>query len=434
VSRLPRLDAGARTPASVTRALEPVLCDDLTGIIGRLQRQDAPTGDPGDVAGVVGFGAFCAGRGQQALGNVGSYGFDAEIARVRAIGEGVDRYAWSRAVDHVTVRQVPFTQLPGPAVDPDALVRPNAEERARWGFVDYAPTLPQDWISGVRVARRATSLELEPAFVPAQLVAGPADPRTRYTARFPTQIGAGNTFVEAAVGVLCEAIERDALARAWLYRTRCTHVALGSCTDPDVRRWIEHHEQRGRTPLVLVLPDVGEGIGVTTIAVALIDPAGPFYFHWAFATAINGVAAIRKAVEELEGNRYAVTPGFTIPVRLEDIRVHQDTFHYYQHPDRLAQLGFLREPAGVVAVTELQRETPATPLATFTELVSVIERAGFTVYLADLTPADLAPYPLHAVTAVVPGLCSVANANRPWQLGSKRLSPPPPNLGLAPIW
>lgn len=408
------LSRGRGTPATVTLGLEDQLASWDTGLVGELQRVDAPTADPTDTAGVIGYAGIAAGDGQQSTSDVGSYAFDPQIARARALGEAVDRYAWANAHRRPS-RLATFRALgPEAALDPAKLAMPSPEERARGGLAAYHADLELAWTDGYRVRVSDSELVVEPALVPLQLFADPAHvPGARFTARYPTNTATGNTLVEAVTGVVAEVIERDALSLAWLTRAPATHVDLASIDHPDIARWTRHHQARGRTPLALALPS---DTGVPTIAAALLDPAGPVHFVWAFATSLDPVQAIRKAIEELEGNRYAIPDAFDVPERPSDHR-----FFYWQRPDRLAELAFLTAPARVVPVAALgPARTQPTPYETLRYLVDALARIELETYFVDITPAELRDrLPLHAATAIVPG---VINLMKPWHLDASRLA------------
>jgi thiazole/oxazole-forming peptide maturase SagD family component len=423
----PPLSRGRSSPPSITLALEDQLVSWETGLLGELRRVDAPTLDPTDTAGVVGYVAITAGDGSQSARDVGSFSFDPTLARVRAIGEAVDRYAWASAHRVGTTRVATFRELGArAALDPSTLALPTEEERERWSLVRYTEDLPITWADGWRIRGGV----IEPALIPVQLYVDPAQvPPPRFVIRWPTNTAAGNTLVEAVGAVLREVIESDALAMCWLRKRPVAHVDLASIADPDVQRWAEHHRGRGREPMILSLPS---DFGVPTIAAAILDPAGPVYFVWGFATSLDHESAIRKAVEEVEGMRYAIPDEFTVPQTATEHR-----FYYWQRPDRLEALAFLTAPDRVIPAGALaSSRATGTPYDNLMQLAAAIERANLEVFFVDITPPELNDrMPLHAATAIVPGTVSLGSSERPWHLGAPRLAGHGPLNTLAcPIW
>jgi ribosomal protein S12 methylthiotransferase accessory factor YcaO len=162
---------------------------------------------------------------------------------------------------------------------------------------------------------------------------------------------------------------------------------------------------------------------------AVDDLVGPVHVVTAFAASLDARSAVRKAVEELEGNRYAIPDRFDVPETPASLT---DRFFYWQRADRLDELAFWLEPGHEVALE--RAEQPATPYERLQALVARVQRIGLEVYFLDLTPPELAELPLAVVAAIIPGTVSLATPYRPCHLAAKRLGSGPFNALPCPIW
>ena len=299
---------------------------------------------------------------------------DWNVAFVKAIGEGLERYC-AGVYRNMELTEAALADLTG-AVDPETFVRP-----------DDAPTVDPDaeypWVEGEHLATE------ESVMLPADAVHFP-QPGEGIVAQITTGLGLGTSVADAIVSGLTEVLERDAAMISWY----STDEPVGLSVDDPV---FERLERRARgedlavTPL-LVTQDVD--VPVVTVAVHRDDREWPA-FAVGSAADLDGVAAARSALAEaiqnwMElrsiGQEDAEEAGAWIGEYASFPEAAQ-TFVDVDRTVDAASLGPSEELEGAAAVEELVERT--------------VEE-GLTPYATRLTTRDVAELGFEAVRVVIP--------------------------------
>lgn len=399
-----------------------MLSSTRTGIVSQLRQLDPGAPEGIDGAGVASVsGRLAASQGAA----VGSTAFDARDARVRALGEAVERYALHAAARWVPTTAARHHDVAARALDPRRLALPAPGEHP--DFVPFDPEAAVAWVEGARLPGG------EPILLPAEATLAHHAPRgPRFAWASSSGAGAGNTVAEAVRSGLREVLERDAFATTWLLHRAPPHVDLDLVRDPDVKRWRDHHRARGHAPsLAWLTNEVGY-----PVVMAQVAEHGAWRYVAGFGASLAPARAIRRAVEECEQGRlllrHLAEAGARIPASEAECNTLESQLLYWQDPARLPGLAFLTQPRERLAPDALPDLSRATPREDVLATVRLIEKAGMEAYGVDLTPADLAPFPLRVVATLVAGAQPVRMGAKPWCLANRRLARAPGPLHARP--
>jgi ribosomal protein S12 methylthiotransferase accessory factor len=240
-------------------------------------------------------------------------GMDTMSAKVSALMEALELWHCENFDAPVTVAS--FDSLePGAALDPLKLPRPV--------HLDLDLSAEIEFVTGFELFAR------RPVLCPREIVGQNwADPRLR--ARMFLQCGnglaSGNDAIEATVHGLCEVIERDAMVRWFLDRsragTKATQLDLRTVGDEHVRELLDHLEERG---VIVAAWELTTDIGIPAFAAAILDPPGwrakdisyGFGCHLSPSVALSRTLteAAQCRLTEIAGSRDDIPPKQYTPV------------------------------------------------------------------------------------------------------------------------
>jgi ribosomal protein S12 methylthiotransferase accessory factor len=154
---------------------------------------------------------------------------DPALAARRSVFEMLER-VWSAFVPHERLRAAPHAELGSRALDPRSFALLSADERAatHGRFVPYRSDLKLDWIAAQRIG---DSGALTDVLLPALFVFpgfGVRHPAQRFVPMLSTGLAAASRYDDALLGGICEVVERDAFAVAWLLRLPPPRIELSS--------------------------------------------------------------------------------------------------------------------------------------------------------------------------------------------------------------
>ncbi len=194
---LPRADRTRSVSAAIDRAERGV--DARIGLLTEVgERESFPV--PYYVSRLADTTPFSDGSAAAFAGGAAD---DWDVAFMKALGEGLERYA-AGVYDSSTVTTAPAADVQDP-VAPDAFVRPDDATR-------YDPDDRLAWVRGETLATGAVR------HLPAEFVHFPP-PERRYRPPITTGLGLGNSGPEAALAGLYEVVERDATMTTWYATT-----------------------------------------------------------------------------------------------------------------------------------------------------------------------------------------------------------------------
>jgi ribosomal protein S12 methylthiotransferase accessory factor len=370
--------------------------------------------------------------------NNGGVATTRHAAIAKAMGEAVERYC-AAIVDEEDLIVARYDELDVAATDPSSFTLYSAEQYAAPGF-SYVP-----FTAGTRAAwTRGTSLITgEPILVPAAAVHVPyfyepdrGDPPVMQP--ISTGLACGSGWTAAALGGLCEAIERDAFTITWqsrLSRPRIDPATLPAAARERVARFAAH---RLRVEVADITTDIGCPVALTVAVGAA--PTSPAIAVAAAADPVFEVA-LTKSLEELAHTRkYAAqlmdhTPEVPLDVAAGHPAVQSQREHLrlYCPQEAVDRAAFLWAGETVACPGG---DVPAAGRDVEAALASVVEqvaRSGLHPIACELTTPDVAQIGLAVVRVVVPGLHPLYMGHRNRALGGRRLYEVPSRLGHRPL-
>ncbi|HEU5127754.1 MAG TPA: YcaO-like family protein [Glycomyces sp.] len=363
-------------------------------------REHRPWG-PDDMTGFIGdVGALPPSDRDETVVGGGRSSGSPELARIKAIAEGAERYA---AADMLGEERLLASgrDVQG---DPDFLEpwrypRCTEAEYANplCRITPFDPETPIRWVRGtdLRTGR--------PVWVPAVM----ATYRLADTAaheRFAYGISTGYAVhtdpVEAVLRGLLEVVERDMIALTWLQRMPLPQVGEAAYSPPvlGLIAWLERHFVTAH------LFDATSDVGAPAVYCVLASAHDPACARVVGAAADRDAAsAAEKALQEAMSVLPAVSEREGGPKRVEDFTDIVDGAVHMGHRERAAAFDFLLDGAESRR-RDAPEPLPADPEAALRAVVSGVHAIGGRAVCVDRTPRDLASVGLTCVNVVVPDL------------------------------
>ena len=364
---LPRDDVDRDLSGAIDRAERAV--DARIGALSEVgERESFPV--PYYVARVADTGPFSDG---DAAAFGGGAAADWDVAFMKALGEGLERYA-AGVYREASFARAPAADAVNP-VAPDAFVRPD----------DAAAYDRTDRIAWVRGESLATG---EPASLPAEFVHFPP-PERRYRPPITTGLGLGGSGPEAALSGLYETVERDATMTSWYSTTAPLGLAVDDAGFTALAKRARAESLSVTTLLVTTDVDV-------PVVAAAVERDGDWPRFAAGSSAdLDPAAAARGALAE------ALQNWTELRSMGRDAAAEQGAA-IGRHADRPAETAAFFDPDATVSAEGLG-DPELTGSAALSAVVDRVTAAGLDPYVARVTTRDLAALGFEAVRVLVPG-------------------------------
>jgi ribosomal protein S12 methylthiotransferase accessory factor len=357
----------------------------------------------------------------------------------KAIGECVERYC-SAIFDYRDLTLAPYRELTRRATHPGsfALYRPDQFGAHGFPWQPFTVDTPVLWTSGLSlVDGEETLVPAAMVYVPFHYLRSRRD--TPVAQPISTGLASGCSFAEAALGGLCEVVERDAFTLTWqasMSRPVIRPETLPAAVADLVARFAD-------VGIDVHLVDITTDLGLPTVLTVALGRAttSPALAVAAATDPSSEVAAV-KSLEELAHTRKFArqlmdyTP--EVPVEVED-----------GHPQVTGQRDHLRFycPRPATAYAEFMWSSPegrdlgrlggggdggdggvavgADPGADLAAAVRSVAAAGLDVIACDLTTPDIRALGLSVVGwwCPAPTRCSWGTAPGPWAAPASTPSP-----------
>jgi len=363
------------------------------------------------------------------LGGAGA-DMDGEIAWLRAVVEGAERYAMSvhEPADFIvdTNRALGDAALDlrlVPVCSPRELADPRCPLRAP------DRDAPIRWVRGYSLTDRRE--RLVPAIMTHLFVTARAG--ERFWNPISTGVAAHTSLAAALVSAICEVIERDAIALTWLLRLPLARIET-SAAPPQLATSLAHMQ---KTQVASYLFDATTDLGVPTVyAVQTCDGKRAIDVFVGCATSCDAEATCVKTLREMAAGRSVVRLERTIPERIEDFIELSHGAAYYARGGRRDAFAFLldgeaRTDVGAMAA-RAGFDTAATDEDKLAILIDRLRAGGHDVIAVDLTTDELRAAGLWVVRVVIPGLMPFTTVHRARYLGTPRLYEYPRRAGFVP--
>ena len=353
---------------------------------------------------------------------------DPAAALTRSVFEMLER-VWSTAVPN-DLAVGAYDDFAGRALDPRSFALLTSEELAATGghFVPYRSDLPLAWTPAHRIARDGT---LTGTLLPALFVF------TGFGARFPGQrivpmlspgLAAGNRYDEALLGAICEVIERDAFAVAWLFRQPPPRidVAVDLLPPPAAAAVAQLVADGFEVNFHDLTRDIAVPVALCAVrGIARGEDTATILGMGCHPRPSEAIAKSLREAMVLMANRYEFTAGTDVIPKPKATDAP---------PSRRAALAeFLGSPHwserswAPPNESSADLDMPALLLRT----IDSVAAAGQDIYVCDLTPASVADGSRFVlVRALIPGLQPHLYEPDCWRLDNSRLVQVARQLGL----
>lgn len=373
--------------------------------------------------------AFC---GQRNFSDAGGASTDRRIAMAKAVGEAVERYCAA----FYYPEELPlcsFDSAPFRCIQPDrfALYSERQYYQAGFPYVAFTNATPVRWTPGVDLTSGQTfHLPAAMVFIPYVYVQRSGEPPIAQS--ISTGAACHCSMAEAAIGAICEVIERDAFTITWQAQLAMPQIMSETLSELN-QDLVGRLEETGASVVVLNIT-MDHGIPTILSVLRSDSPEAPGLV-FAAATHLNPELAVRKSLEELAHTRrmaqelkmtrppFVPEPGFE--------NVVTQTCHVLLYCDQknsgLADFLFASEKrVSFDDIPNISRGNPDSDLDTLVHGLAVL---NYQVLVVDLTTSDIRDLGLHVVRAIIPGFHPLFFGHNVRALGGDRLWQVPQKLG-----
>jgi len=366
--------------------------------------------------------------------NSGGASVSRDLAISKSIGEAVERYA-SAIFDIDSLPLCTYNEADFPCVHPDkfALYGRDQYMREDFKFVPFNADTPVRWTEVIDM------LNEETVFVPAAAVYMPyyyyqGTGDSPILQPISTGLACHGSFTNAAISAISEVIERDAVMICWQAQLSMPQIRIETLSDSNYEI-VKRLEKNGSK---LVMLDITLDHGVPTILSILVsdNPESPALI-FAGAADPDPERAVCKSLEELPHTRrycsrlmsYSPTFQAEFPDHA-NVTDQAEHLHFYCDHGNAHYADFIFKSNKRKSFDEINSLAGESTKGTLNNLLQAVNNIGESIYLKDLTSADVKELGLFVIRAVLPGFqrLSMGYINR--QLGGRRLWTLPQKLGF----
>ena len=345
---------------------------------------------------------------------VAGRGLTDRAARIRAVGEAVERYCLAAAGDGSTV-QTTFDPEDDDFVDPRRFQKFTDEQQtAIWG----EPMAPTEQCRRWVPARELVSDEA--VWVPETVVRLPAEWRTAPQPRLPTTVGAaaGTSLAGAVARAICELVERDAFAISHRNELPLPRVDVENSSDPRLSMLSAAYELDGRE--LYVFETTMDLPLCSCLSVAVDRTDHPAVRVGLGADATRYGACLDALLESFRVRPWdGPTASFPTADEVTDVGSRSAFWASHDRIDRL-WLSLDRDPTRRVS----HDDTPVDPVALIDEFLATLSDRGWTCLLSDVTTPAIRDRGFCAVKLVVPPLQPLHATGTPYLHGDRLFTAP----------
>jgi|LGVF01.1.fsa_nt_gb ribosomal protein S12 methylthiotransferase accessory factor len=413
------------------------LIDDRVGIVREVVETPREAGAP-DFFHFYGLASNTAAISRQDnFIHTGGASIVREKAFAKAVGEAVERYC-SAIFDHREFPLEPAESASFRCVNPAEFSLYSEEQYARRDFpwVPFTITTRIRWVPAVELP----SCDL--CYVPASMIYVPyffseADSGAPIAQPISTGLACHCSFDEAVVGGITEVVERDAFTIFWQCRISPPQVMIETLSDSN----FDLVERFTRTGADVTVLEITTDLGIPTFLSVLRNPSPQSSaLVFAAASSLDPEEALCKSLEELAHTRrysqliktYAPPIAVTPP-------------HFSNIRDQVGHLGFWADHANKeladfvfaskerIDFQDIQDRSSGSARSDKEQLCTILNQAGYRVFVSDLTTPDVQQLGLSVVHVLVPGLHPLQMGYFNRALGGKRIWTVPQKLGFEGI-
>lgn len=364
----------------------------------------------------------------ESLGGSGA-DVDVEMAWLRAVMEGVERYATlAYAEDEFIVAS--NNELGAEALDLDTVPRCSARE-----YEDpKCPFSPPDRGKPIRWVRGWSLMDRCERLVPAvmtHLYFQPS-PSENFWQMISTGVAAHVTLAAALNSAICEVIERDAIALTWLAKLPLPLIEVPKIPPPALA---PNLERLRRSSLQHQCFDATTDVGVPCVYAVQSLSGHPYLSQYvncaaefdpvlAYAKTIREAAPARRVFEE--GDRH-------YPDDIADFVALEEGAAYMGMPAQRHAFSFLLDNPARCSLEQVGLHAPDGDPTRLRFLIERLRAIGTDVIAVDLTTRELRDVGVWVVRVVIPGLMPMTSVQRARFLGHPRLYAYPEAAGFGAL-
>jgi ribosomal protein S12 methylthiotransferase accessory factor len=347
-----------------------------------------------------------------------------QTAKLRAVGEAIERYCLSlaRYDDHLTGRA---DELDRPALGPERLIAFSDAQLASKPFdrTDVREAV-YHWTATTRLT------DGETVFVPGQLVRLPFD--ADRPVRQPVSHGAaaGTDLTSALYRGLCELVERECFAIAYLNELRAPRIDLASVPSARCQSLVTELNRMGwrLTALDLSLDHPFE----TCLVIGRSERDETPLFNLGLDAADGLHRAVEGALREVF--QFAVQqPANPTPDLLEDpeanVRTLEDRKAFWNRPEMVDALDFWLDSPATCDVPASEPSPVPDPAESIDQFRTFLDERGLEAYVSDATTADVRDRGFRVISVSIPEFHPLHLDEQFRYLGTERLYDVPVRTG-----
>jgi ribosomal protein S12 methylthiotransferase accessory factor len=360
----------------------------------------------------------------------GGASIDRYEAKMRAIGEAIERYAGSLYFDDEIIYNT-YNELSDKALNPDFFPTCSDQEYAN----------PKNFLSK---PRKDASLGWVSAFsytkgkevvIPASYVYLTYMPKVGeelITMPISTGLAAGQNLYDSTLAGLCEVIERDAMMIMWLNQLSVSMIDIDTIDNNDIIERIKRIENVGIRPYLF---DMTTDIGIPSVFVILVSETGVRPIITVAAAAHpNPIKACTKALDEgIATRRYCIVrlmketekPKFNDLSRIRTLEHH---LLLYAYPEMATAFEFLFQSDRTIMLKDMPK-IEGTSESILKGILHRLLKLNLEVLICDLTREDIKQSGFSVVKVIIPKMQPLSIDHNIRYLGVQRLYELPRRLG-----
>jgi len=357
----------------------------------------------------------------------GGADLDVEMAWIRAVVEGAERYA-CMVYDDADFIVASADELGDSAMDFSRIPRCSEKEYADPKCFLQKPDSkkPIRWVRGYSLTDRAE--RMVPA-VMTHLYIKPV-PGELFWNQISTGTAAHTSLPSALVSAICENIERDAIALTWLAELPLPRIELERPFPSGLSRNLR---QLDKSAVRQYAFDATTDIGIPTVyTLQVVDEHPRLSQFVSCATAFDAATALEKTIRESVTSRTAFLTDRKVHDNFHDfVELHEGAF-YMGKPDRREAFDFILNSKDRKSLEEISIGPTEDEVHRLQFLCQRLQSLGMDAIAVDLTPDELREAGLWAVRVVTPELMPMSPIYRSRFLGHPRLYEYPVKAGYGP--
>lgn len=351
-------------------------------------------------------------------------GLTADEARIRAIGESLERYC-SSVYDERQFVWATANELGTDALSLDSIPRCSEQELAH----PRCPLVRPDKDAPIRWVRGVSLVDGRSLWIPAVLVYLQLPYRTdaeRIALPISTGCAAHITYERALLSATCEVIERDAIALVWLQRLALPRIVLDCHTE----QLAPYLARERNTTIQHYFFDATSELGIPTIYSVQVASGARLATLVMCSTELDPAVAIAKVTRECASSRLALQRDHAMPDHWDD---YNDVIHgalFMGRPEQASAFDFLLHGSACRPLSLMPNLSTGDPRSDLARVTEVLRRARMEAVAVDLSADEAIRAGMRVVRVVIPALQPLSFSYRARYLGHPRLYEAPPRFGF----